>query len=280
MAAKKKTSPWVWVLVGCGGMVVVVGLLFVAGGFFVYKKGKEFAENPEILTANAIALASPDLELEETDKESRQFKFRHLPTEEQYTVGFDQLADGKLTIRNQAGEVVFSADANSEDGTLIEMKGKDGDVTIQSNEQGGATVTSTDADGNVQSTNTSFTEDGMTIENSDGSSYQVGGNVDVSQFPDWVPRWGGNTMQGTSIMRTQGQLNASYQFHHQGTMKALEDQVKSDMAAANMTATMDTKTQEGMILNFEGESGRTLMMMAQVADQGGYDVAVNFVDQE
>jgi hypothetical protein len=33
---RKKTSPWLWVLVGVGAFVLIVSALLVAGGVFVY----------------------------------------------------------------------------------------------------------------------------------------------------------------------------------------------------------------------------------------------------
>lgn len=41
---KKPTSPWVWVAVGCGGLVVLAILAFVAFGWMVFRSAKDMEE--------------------------------------------------------------------------------------------------------------------------------------------------------------------------------------------------------------------------------------------
>lgn len=43
-APKKKTSPVIWVLVGCFGLIVIIGIVFAIGGFFVAKKVGEVVD--------------------------------------------------------------------------------------------------------------------------------------------------------------------------------------------------------------------------------------------
>jgi hypothetical protein len=40
----KKTSPLIWVVVGCFGLIVIVGIVFTIGGFFVAKKVGEVVD--------------------------------------------------------------------------------------------------------------------------------------------------------------------------------------------------------------------------------------------
>ena len=48
LPAKKKTSPVVWVLVGCLGLIVIVGVVAIIGGFFVAQKVKQAGLDPAL----------------------------------------------------------------------------------------------------------------------------------------------------------------------------------------------------------------------------------------
>ena len=50
---KKKTSPWLYVAIGCGGLVVLGGLAIAAGALFVFKKSDELNQD----LANPVARA-------------------------------------------------------------------------------------------------------------------------------------------------------------------------------------------------------------------------------
>ena len=44
MNAQKKTSPWVWILAGCLGLVVIVVVAVAAMGFLGYRWAKDVAD--------------------------------------------------------------------------------------------------------------------------------------------------------------------------------------------------------------------------------------------
>ncbi|HLL00634.1 MAG TPA: hypothetical protein VK539_08620 [Myxococcaceae bacterium] len=50
---KKQTSPWLYVAIGCGGLVVLGGLAIAAGALFVFKKSDELNQD----LANPVARA-------------------------------------------------------------------------------------------------------------------------------------------------------------------------------------------------------------------------------
>ena len=51
-APKKKISPIVWILGGCGVFVVLAILVVIAGGLFVFNKAKQAGLDPELMRKN------------------------------------------------------------------------------------------------------------------------------------------------------------------------------------------------------------------------------------
>jgi cytochrome c-type biogenesis protein CcmH/NrfG len=49
---KKKTSPWVWILGGCGVLVVLIVLALVATSLFIAKKAKDAGLDPDLMKKN------------------------------------------------------------------------------------------------------------------------------------------------------------------------------------------------------------------------------------
>lgn len=128
---KKKTSPLVWVLVGCLGLFVVGGIIFAAATFFVAKKVKDvaedFAENPVRKSVETMVRLNPELELVSTDDQAETMTIRNTQTGEvatfdwseiqsgqfrfetedgSYTVDGSEVAEGRLTVEDGSGRQV------------------------------------------------------------------------------------------------------------------------------------------------------------------------------
>ena len=84
---KQGMSPWAWVAIGCGGLLVLCGLVFAVVGYFIYGKAKEVvsevSEDPIAFTSRIIAEADPEIELVEADKDNRRVTFRNTETGEE-----------------------------------------------------------------------------------------------------------------------------------------------------------------------------------------------------
>lgn len=126
---KKGLSPLAWILIGCGGLILVVGILVVAGVGFVGYKAKQFAtdleKNPVTIAGKAYAALHPDVEFVSADEESREITFRDVKTGEITTINADDIRDGRITIKNDQGEVTFDAKGGADGGlTMTDETGK------------------------------------------------------------------------------------------------------------------------------------------------------------
>ncbi len=119
---KKGLHPLAWVAIGCGVLLVVGAAVAIVGGYFLYGKARELADNPAIATAKMIAAADPELEIVDTDEDAQTVTFRNTKTGDEMTISFDDIEKGRLTISSGGDEVVISGDE------------KGGQVTVRTDE--------------------------------------------------------------------------------------------------------------------------------------------------
>lgn len=175
--AKKGMSPWAWVAIGCGGLVVVGMLAFFALGAFVFKKGKDLVEeatgsesfqevvqkledNPAKTMAELAVRTNPELDLVSTDDEAGTITFRNTKTGEEATLNFEDIAEGRFSMTTDEGDFSISADQTGEGG--ITFKGPEGET-------------------------------------------RIGASADTSDAPDWVPLYPGGTDTQSSFHSTSGE---------------------------------------------------------------------------
>ena len=127
---KKGLGPLAWIAIGCGVIIVLVGIVMVAGGIFVAGKAKDFAEemekNPGLATARAVVKLNPELEEVAVDEEAGTITVRNTRTGEEVTVDFDALADGKLSFSSGDKKMTIEA---SEEG--VKMSSEEGGEKLQ-----------------------------------------------------------------------------------------------------------------------------------------------------
>ena len=151
VAPRQGSKTLLWVLVGCGVLVVILVLVMALGGFFLFKKAKglvgDFETNPGMVAAKIITAANPDLEVITTDEGAGTITVRNKKTGETFTVDLEEAKQGRIRIRNEKGEEI-----------KIEAKGKDG-------------------------------SGGIRIE-SDKGTFTLGGGAE-GEMPDWLPAYPG-----------------------------------------------------------------------------------------
>jgi hypothetical protein len=105
---KKKTSPWVWVLVGCGGLIVVGMIIVGVTGAFLFKKGaeklEEFAENPVRASVETMVRLNPELELVSTDDAAETMTIRNTTTGEVATFNWSDIQNGRFSFESDGKE--------------------------------------------------------------------------------------------------------------------------------------------------------------------------------
>ena len=172
---KKGLHPLAWVGIGCGCLLLIGVGLFVSGVGFAVFKGKqmvdEFQENPEASTARLIALANPDLELVETNDEDGTVTFRNTKEDKEFTVDYDDIKDGKLTIQTEEGEMSFEAQGGEDGGSFTFQDASGETTTVDVQTQGDEAGT-------------------VTVQGPDGET-RYGANLGMDDVPDWVPLYPG-----------------------------------------------------------------------------------------
>jgi hypothetical protein len=169
---KKKTSPLVWVLVGCGGILVI--LFIVLGGltFWAGHKIKNYAEeakkNPAMAAAKAAIAFTPDLEVVSEDDAHNTLTVRNKKTGEVITMDAADIKNGRLKFRNEKGE----------------------EVTFQGSGEKG--------------------KEGFTVKSKEGE-VSFGQNAEV-KLPSWVPLYPGAKPTGSLTQHKKGSEYGSYMF--------------------------------------------------------------------
>ena len=132
MTEKKGMSPWAWVAIGCGGLIVVFAIVVSLSFMFFAKKAVDFVEdvqeNPEAAVEMLIK-ANPDLELVESDRDAGTITIREKDSGEVITVNYEDIKEGKLTFETDEGEMTFSASEDSEEGLFTVTT--DGEETMR-----------------------------------------------------------------------------------------------------------------------------------------------------
>lgn len=132
MTEKKGLSPWAWVAIGCGGLLLVAMIVMMVGGMFVAKKVGDFAEDFEenpAAAAEMLIKMSPDLELVDSDRDAGTITIRNKEDGKVITVNYDDIEKGKLSFETDEGEVTLSASGDPEEGLLTVTT--DGEETMR-----------------------------------------------------------------------------------------------------------------------------------------------------
>ncbi len=112
-AKKKGISPLAWALIGCLGLMVLIGGCFAFGTFFLAKKAKnviegvaaDFEDDPALAAAQMLVGLNPDLELVESDSRKGTFTIRDKKGGEVVTVDYHDIEKGRLSFDTGEGRV-------------------------------------------------------------------------------------------------------------------------------------------------------------------------------
>lgn len=128
-AAPRKTSPWVFGLIGCGGILVVllIALLVIAqrGCRRVQDFARDAERNPAIAAARMIVRMNPDLEEVSSDAAAGTITIRNRKTGETINVNAEDIQQGRISFSDETGQTL-SIDARRE--------GESGRLRIESDE--------------------------------------------------------------------------------------------------------------------------------------------------
>jgi len=92
----KKSNVLLWVLVGIGGFFLLIALIVVGGIAYV-------ARNPALVMTKLITAANPNVEVLSVNKGSQQISLRDKKTGETYSISFDDVKNGKISMKSGNG---------------------------------------------------------------------------------------------------------------------------------------------------------------------------------
>ena len=144
-APKKGTSPLVWILAGCGGLIVVVGIILGGLAYWGYHKAKgyvhkatDYAEmaskNPTVFAAKIAVMANPDLEIVSSDDQAGTVTIRNKKTGEEITMNAQDIKQGRLKFKNEKGDEVTFEGSGQQGKETFKIKSNKGSVTFGGSE--------------------------------------------------------------------------------------------------------------------------------------------------
>ncbi len=101
---KKGLGPLGWILIGCGGIILIGFLVLGALGWFAKKKIDQFAENPTFNAAKLVVQMNPELELVSSDEKTGTLTIKNKKTGEVTTLSAEDAKEGRWTFKNDKGE--------------------------------------------------------------------------------------------------------------------------------------------------------------------------------
>ncbi len=250
--AAKGMSPWAWVAIGCGGLMVVCLIVFMALGVFVFNKGKEMVEdatgsdslsdfvedmkeNPAKTAAETMIRVNPELELVSTDEEAGTITFTNTKTGEEATLNFEDIAEGRFSMTTDEGDFSIETSGDSEGG--VTFKGPEGEAR-----------------------------------------FGVGG--DLSEVPDWVPAYPGatGTQSTMHVTTTDGVMGAFTAKSTDDAQKVVDHfkQVFEDQGYTIGSESM-TRTGDGAFGAVNGDlgDGRSVNVVI-IESAGATQVTINY----
>ncbi len=205
--AKKKTSPWVWVLLGCLGVIVLGLVIAVVGTIFVAKKVKGFAEdaqkNPVITGVEMMARFDKDIDVVSKDRDNDTITIRNKKTGETITLNAENFKDGHISWKSD--------------------KGEGGEVTFDAKGEGG---------------------EGSLKIRTDKGEMSFGTGTRVEQ-PDWVPSYPGSSPTGTASASTQDEEGGSFTFKTADTVSDVLDFYKEKLKGEGFEVSSSSWEKDG-----------------------------------
>jgi len=134
---QKKSGALKWILIGCGGVVIIGTIVVVLLVWWGWNKAKQAGLDPELLQkrpaaaiAKMMVAADSDVELVSSDDSRGTLTIRDKKTGNVLTLDTEEADKGKIVFRGENGEeMTFDANAQGK-GATIKMKSKEGTATL------------------------------------------------------------------------------------------------------------------------------------------------------
>ncbi len=234
----RKKSPLVYILIGCGGVVVLVGVLVVAAISFGLYKAKQAGLDPDMIRKNpAVAMvkmavaANPDAELVSIDEDRGIVTIRDKKTGKTVTMNFEDIKQGKISFEGEGGEKVS-----------LEAQGEGGEGSLK-------------------------------IKSAEGSAtLGAGGPVTL---PSWFPSYPGATPQGTFSVQDKSGDSSGFHFTTKDSPAQVFQFFEAGLKKAGLTVEASGGANGGVISARDANQEREAVVTVSAAS-GGTQVSGTF----
>lgn len=206
----KKSFPWLWLLAGCGTLLVI-SIIAIAGLAYIgYRKAKQagldpalMQKNPALASAKMVIGMNPDLEIINTDEDN-----------------------GTITIRDKKSGKTITANMQDIKNGNISFKGdkEDENVSLQTNTNSGSFEIKTDKE-----------------------TVKFGGGSGSANLPDWLPAYPGATFDGVASMNSGKEQAGTVHFLTQDTVDDVLNFYEDELKAKGLNVRTNTAKSDGEI---------------------------------
>jgi len=237
---KKGLSPLAWIAIGCAGFIVVGAIALIVAGFFVFNVAREVAEeieeNPIVASSRLIAAASPEIEFIEADEAARVVTFRNVRTGEEFTIDFDDIEQGRVSIHTEDGSASVELETDDNDPGRLRITTEDGTASF-------------------------------------------GANVEVADFPQWVPVYPGATPQGMFVTDTPEMRTGSYTIRVADDLSEVIEYYVAELEDAGLEIVHRTATSDTTVLTAQSSDESSTVTVTATVESGEVQLVVNFTDK-
>ena len=130
-ATVAKTSPVVWIVAGCGGLIVLMALAGGLAFYYLAHKARQVAHgierNPALAITRMLAAANPDVDVVSVDEGRGTITVRDKKTGKTMTMNFQDAQKGKFVFEQDGQKLNVEAHADGDKGSL-ELKSSEGSL--------------------------------------------------------------------------------------------------------------------------------------------------------
>jgi hypothetical protein len=206
--SKKGLSPWAWIAIGCGGLIIIAFVLMSAGMWFAGKKiqqvAEDFEDNPAKSAAELLVKMNPELEMVESDEDEGTLTIRVKETGEVATFDYSEIEEGKIRFESDEGSMTFDADSAKDEGFI-------------------------------------------TVETDEGTS-RWGTSPEADQIPDWLPKYPGAAVQQAGFTSQTADSNSgSYAFETTDSPGEVLSFFRQELEAAGFSVQENSMSEDGTV---------------------------------